>query len=484
MRTHASVQLIACTILKVPAKPKVLPSAPGDEGSIVAYNQRGLAARADRRYAEAIAIFREGILTFPNEATLHNNLAVTLEDSGDSEGALGAYREAVRIDPSLWAALFGIGTQLMRSNNLTEAQTFFERTLEHAPQFVPAHLAMYELAQIRGERLRAIEHQRIALQHQQLFSEISPTPKRRVLALMAPGDWQANVPVDFLFNRADTTLHKLYVLNAEQLAAVELPAYDVIFNAIAESDESARTLELCAQFIAAQGKPFINNPAAILNTNRVRLAELLRSAHARVPATVRLSRNDVADGNIPIAFPLIIRPIGSHAGHDLEKAENPKDLASYLRRVAAGEFYVMKFVDYRNADGYYRKFRIIMIDGTPFAFHMAISKNWMVHYYNAPMAEFAWMRAEEERFLAHFESVFDLKAQHALREIARLLELDYFGIDCAIGADGNVLVFEADPGVIVHMSDPAELFPYKHKHVPRIFRAIERAMDSRIARSS
>ncbi|GAC1504139.1 MAG: hypothetical protein NVS1B14_09890 [Vulcanimicrobiaceae bacterium] len=210
----------------------------------------------------------------------------------------------------------------------------------------------------------------------------------------------------------------------------------------------------------------------------------MESTGCNSPPTVRLAREVLARNDSPFAPPFIVRPVGSHAGRGLEKIEHESELPAYLQRVPDEQLYVTQYVDYSGPDGHFRKFRIILVDGEPFPFHMAISKNWMVHYYNAPMADNAWMRAEEEHFLASVETLFTVSHRQCLRDIARALQLEYVGIDCAIDREGRILVFEADPGVIVHISDPIELYPYKHQHVPRIFRAVERMIDGRIARSN
>jgi hypothetical protein len=105
----------------------------------------------------------------------------------------------------------------------------------------------------------------------------------------------------------------------------------------------------------------------------------------------------------------------------------------------------------------------------------------MIHYLNADMAEFEWMRAEEARYLADLSSVFSGRAAAALRAIAQRCGLDYCGMDCSLDRDGNVLVFEIDAAMLVHLWDPIEVYPYKHEFVPRIFRAVERLVDRRIA---
>jgi len=48
-----------------------------------------------------------------------------------------------------------------------------------------------------GDREAALGHQRKALEKQRVFSSIAPHQKRSVLILCAPGDWQANIPIDF-----------------------------------------------------------------------------------------------------------------------------------------------------------------------------------------------------------------------------------------------------------------------------------------------
>ena len=84
----------------------------------------------------------------------------------------------------------------------------------------------------------------------------------------------------------------------------------------------------------------------------------------------------------------------------------------------------------------------------------------------------ATLKREEASFLADWRSVFAGVAGDAIRTVARRLGLDYAGIDCARLADGRVLLFETNANMLVHLNDPADVYPYKHQHVPRIFEAI------------
>jgi glutathione synthase/RimK-type ligase-like ATP-grasp enzyme len=91
-------------------------------------------------------------------------------------------------------------------------------------------------------------------------------------------------------------------------------------------------------------------------------------------------------------FPIIVRPLDSHAGHGLEKLVSPAEIAAYLQEIQSDEFYIARFVDYRSADGQFRKYRVMLIDGKPYIAHMGISQHWMIHYLNAGMAESAEKR--------------------------------------------------------------------------------------------
>jgi hypothetical protein len=140
---------------------------------------------------------------------------------------------------------------------------------------------------------------------------------------------------------------------------------------------------------------------------------------------------------------------------------------------------VSDFWDYRGADGVYRKYRLIFVDRKVFPYHLAITRDWLSHYWRADMAD--WMKAEEETFLADFRQAFRGAAAEAVGEAARRLDLDYAGMDCTILPDGRVLVFEANATMLVHLRESRETFAYKHAHVPRIIDAMSEMVLRQIA---
>jgi len=406
-------------------------------------NRAAIELRAKGSIQEAIGAFRAAVTQFPGNVALHQNLAQMLYETGDTEGAIHEHRLALRCDPNS----------------------------------VASHLGLYELLQITGDRTMALAHQRLALEDQRLFSHVAPHEKRSVLLLCAPGDWQANIPIDFVLDPNTTTVHKLYLLDAPHLRNDSLPRYDVLWNIIAESPESRQYLDLASRIMATQKRPTLNAPARVLATGRPHLGKTLAGTSAHVPALKELAREMVASGDIGFEFPIIVRPVGSHAGAGLRKLDSRAECEHYVAENPSGVYYVSPFVDYSSADGYFRKYRIEFVDGVPYPVHLAISKDWMIHYYNAPMAENEWMRNEEAAFLADLSAAFPPAADATLLALAKAVDLEYFGIDCAIDRNGNVLVFEADPAMLVHASDPIALYPYKHKYIPRIFLAVEAMLD-------
>jgi hypothetical protein len=94
------------------------------------------------------------------------------------------------------------------------------------------------------------------------------------------------------------------------------------------------------------------------------------------------------------------------------------------------------------------------------------------------MADHAWMRAEEERFLDDIGGVFDEAHQDAFRAMARATGLDYGGIDCGIGHDGRIIVFEANASMLVHDEKDA-VFAYKNPYIARIKNAFDAMLSRR-----
>jgi len=344
------------------------------------------------------------------------------------------------------------------------------------------------ILQLRGNRDLALNMQAQAIQSQQIYSPPTAAGQVniRLLAIMGPGDLMANTPLEFLLENSDVALDIVYVTDDLPLPA-DLPDHDVLFVAVAQSDRNMPLLKQIDAAIASWPRPVLNRPDRIALMSRTEACALLKSAPGiEMPTTVRIARqtlqqvteqklsvNDIlAEGD----FPVIIRPVDSHAGKDLDKIEDSSALANYLQNMPNDEFYISRFVDYRKQDGLFRKYRIVLIAGKPFVCHVGISKHWMIHYLNAGMNESAEKRAEEERFMLDFDSQFAVKHTEAFRAIKDRTGLDYLGIDCGETADGKLLIFEIDSCMIVHAIDPVDLFPYKQPQMNKVFSAFRQML--------
>ncbi|HEX8807240.1 MAG TPA: hypothetical protein VF741_09830, partial [Candidatus Aquilonibacter sp.] len=180
-----------------------------------------------------------------------------------------------------------------------------------------------------------------------------------------------------------------------------------------------------------------------------------------------------------ITIPALLRPIDTHRGDGFAYVISEDALCSHVARFPAAQYYRSDFVDARSADGYYRKFRAIFVDGVAFPYHLAIAPQWMVHYQTSPMRENAALREEERAFLEDPTRVFP-SWHRVMPEIARAVGLDYFGVDATVLGDGRLFVFEADAAMLVHDEDPCDVFAYKRPHVARIRDALHAAIASRI----
>jgi tetratricopeptide (TPR) repeat protein len=457
--------------------------------------QRGERLAAEGRWDDAAAAFAEALAGAPGDAVLHNNLAVALFQGGRIAEAAAAFERAVELDPNHVAARNGLAFACLNRGDQAGAIAQFRAVVRLDPRAVQAHMALYQLLQVAQQRDQALAHQAAALEVCQLYSQpcLGPAPAASILVLKAPGDLQTNIPLDLLFDRTRYTLHDLYLVDGRPLPApTALPAYDLVFNAISESERAQDALTAAERFIAGQTKPALNAPARVRALSRDGAARLFADlAGCCFPRTARLTRADLVAGGAPaaalarhgLALPVVIRPLESHAGTDFERIADDAALDAYLARVDHPAYFVAPFVDYRSSDGYYRKYRVIFVDGAAYPCHLAISQRWMIHYLNADTPQFVWMRAEEERFLADLANVFTPPQRAALDALAARCGLDYAGIDCTLDADGRVLVFEIDAAMLVHLWDPIEIYPYKHRYVPRIFRAVEDLVARRIARA-
>jgi len=245
---------------------------------------------------------------------------------------------------------------------------------------------------------------------------------------------------------------------------------------ISDADQTEALLPVAADLVDRFGLPTLNDPRKIQRTTRDAVAGLLDGIPgSRIPKASRLKagadRSPAALEALPFSFPVLARPVGTHGGDDFEKIEDRAALASFLSQSGDHDHYLIEYIDYRSGDGYFRKYRFIFVDGEILPYHLCIGGDWKLHHITTDMADQKWMRQEEEAFLNDPTTVFNLAHYQALQTIRERIGLEYCGIDCALDASGNLVVFEANASMLVHARN--EEFPYKMPAVRRIKLAFE-----------
>jgi glutathione synthase/RimK-type ligase-like ATP-grasp enzyme len=337
--------------------------------------------------------------------------------------------------------------------------------------------ALFDLADtliLRGDAVTGLALQSQALQIKRFYpvQRSDSATALRLLVLKTPGDFMANTPIEFLLDHPELSVDVLFVAPNLPLP-LATPTHNAIFVAVSEADTNRDTLALIDQLLVRWYIPVINRPKEISQIGRDQVWRKLAAVDGLfMPVNQRQAR--LALENQPnLTYPMIIRPVGSHAGIGLERVNQPSDLAAYLARQTSNNFFLAPFVDYRSFDGQYRKYRIVFIDGEPFLCHLAISSAWMVHYLNAGMAGDAAKRREEAQVMAAFKGDFCLRHKKAFNGLINAIGLDYFGIDCAETTDGQLLIFEVANAMVVHAMDPAAIYPYKAANMQSIFDAFQ-----------
>lgn len=398
------------------------------------------------------------------------------------------------------APFMGLSALLRRAFSGEDVSQMGPALIERAQRESDAY-AMLDLStvlQLHYQRDAALTVLAEALKTQVLYRVASASlpGALRILVLKSPGDLMNNTPFECLLDVFDVTVDVLYVRAGSPLPDA-LPDHDVLLMAIGESDRNATVLGELAETLAHWPRPVLNSPSCVPRLARDAASALFAGIPGvAMPRNVRCAREvlqRVATGELApggaeqAAFPLIVRPLGSHAGAGLAKVDGPALLADYLAEHDYPQYYAAPFVDYASPDGLFRKYRVVMIAGRPHLCHMGISQHWMVHYPYEEMVTHAARRDEEQQAMRGFGlAPAGLAARHraAFDTLQQAIALDYWGMDCAETTQGELLVFEVTNAMVIHAMDAADVFPYKQAQMKTVFDAFHRMLQDRAGQSA
>ncbi len=229
---------------------------------------------------------------------------------------------------------------------------------------------------------------------------------------------------------------------------IDLGRPTLVINAICEADANKKALEQARELVANldASVPVLNHPENILKTTRNSVYELLHGIDGvRVPKTIRVAPRCLRDveelvQSGTLAVPFIFRQAGLHNGMQTLLLKDPEHLHDLEQFAFDGrDYYITEYVDYRSSDGKYRKSRFFVVDGTAYPRHHIVSADWNIHSQTAIRGNQDY-REEARKLLTNPGQEL---LQHC-RAIHEILDLDFFGVDCHIGDENEMLIFEVN----------------------------------------
>ncbi len=243
-----------------------------------------------------------------------------------------------------------------------------------------------------------------------------------------------------------------------------------LINDVGDADVSAGALGLIKQIAEQTARPCFNHPNEILRSTRDEVSRRLAGIPGlAVPRTIRIRETFPSDVR---AYPILIRVAGSHGTENMIRIETPEamDRIAQLEREER-PLYASEFRDFAGPDGMYRKFRIAVVGDEIFLRDFVVGKDWLL----GEPRRIAAGEQEEHAQRASFDRDRAPRLLPLFREIGRRLGLDFFGVDCSIDRDGQVLLFEASAAMPMLKKTPPSPNMWDES-VARITGAVERLL--------
>lgn len=247
------------------------------------------------------------------------------------------------------------------------------------------------------------------------------------------------------------------ILSVGKPTPQRLSVPDVLVNLITEPLVCRRALDRLESIVRAKGMPIVNNVEAIRRSSRAALPRVIRegrASHVRVPMTTRFrGPTDRLAHHIDAAehrWPVLLRPVGTHSSKGLMKVDTAMELLAI--KDLPSDILISDFVDFRSGDGFYRKYRMIWVDGAIFRRHVIASFGW-----NVTGKSRADMKGRPETIVAEKEFLASSgQLDGRIAELFRIVGLDFGVIDFAVSDSDDIIVFELNGTFQISRSIPAE----------------------------
>ena len=284
------------------------------------------------------------------------------------------------------------------------------------------------------------------------------------LTLTPEGAFGGGASVDWGFF-LDGIVHQEFVpvelleRHPERLEALRQRS-DVVVNLISDPDAAWDSLRVASRVVADLGLPAVNHPDRVLECGRARNFQRLsgipglefpHTFDVDLPPSRTAALDVVRTAAAKVGYPFLLRRAGWHGGSFLERIDGPEAIASVNLVPGGGRHHVIQFRDYAGGDGLYRKIRMYSVEGTWYPRSVNVGKAWDVHFASywelLQTGEASRLQAEEGGFLDDWRAKIGPVGLEALDEVARVVDLDWFGIDFTVLPDGTLFVFEVNPAM-------------------------------------
>ncbi len=435
------------------------------------FREQGLFEQAKRDYLELIR-------RRPDHFGALNDFGTLVLNAGYREAARSLYGEAVRHHPRNANGHVNLANLLFLLGEHAQARVHFETALGIEPDHIHAHRGMGNLLAELGDAVGARAHRDRGFGNHAVTAlpYRGDGPPIAVLLLVSAAG--GNIPTGALL---DDRCFKTTVLVTDYAdPAMSLPPHDLVFNAIGDADLCREGLEAACAVLARTQRPVINHPRAVLKTGRAANAERLRGVrNVVVPRMATLPRRLLAGPDAAavaaengFVFPFLLRAPGFHTGRHFIRVDSPHSLGAALTQIPGDDVWLIEELDARDSEGLFHKYRVMIINRRLYPLHLAISRNWKVHYFRADMAHSAENRRKDAEFLDNMANVIGARAIAALERINATLGLDYGGIDFAVNAQGDVVLFEANATMVMIPLAPDEKWAYRRPAFDKVFAAV------------
>jgi hypothetical protein len=435
------------------------------------FREQGLFEEAKRDYLELLR-------RKPTDFGALNDFGTLVLKAGYKDAARSLFSAAVRHHPNNPMGQVNLANLLFLLGEQEQARLHFEAALRVDPDHIHAHRGMANLLAEIGDEAGARRHRDKGFKNQFLTllpyrGEEPPVPV--LLLVSAVG---GNIPTASILD--DRYFQTTVLVTEYDDRKVPLPPHDLVFNSIGDADLCREGLQAACAVLARTDRPVINHPLAVLKTGRAANVERLRGLpNVVVPRMATLPRHLLAGSDAAaavashgFAFPFLLRAQGFHTGRYFVSVENPESLAAAAAKLPGDDLWLIEQLDARDADGFFRKCRVMIVDRKLYPLHLAISRNWKVHYFRADMAGSAHNRSKDAAFLENMASVVGERGMAALERISAMLDLDYGGIDFAVNAQGDILFFEANATMVMIPLAPDEKWAYRRPAFDKVFAAV------------